>query len=208
MSGKNEEKSFWVWAQLDEDVHTALLEISTETGKHPKVLIEIAVEDYILQWTASRKEKGLLIPGKVELEAIVIEERRRQVLFNQIKQLAYHHSDTPTDESAERLARACELAGVSVELILEQVSNKPIGVDMMTEGSTLNTAELYLINTMTPGEIYQSTEIITAGENRGIKKYLINEAKRKLGIRSRRESGSWVWILPKKESGISEEQAF
>lgn len=204
MSAKDEGKTFWVWAQLEESIHTTMLEVSTVTGKHPKVLLEMALEDYIINWVATQKEKGAHVPTNVELEAIILVERKKQVYVNHIKQLAYNHVDKPTDESADTLARACELAGISVESILEQVSNKPQMGEIIANGGTLSMAELYLLDVMQPGQVYQAREIIDFGEAKGIKKYLINEAKRKLNIASRRESGSWVWILPSKKMGAVE----
>lgn len=204
MSAKDEGKTFWVWAQIEESVHTTLLELSTATGKHPRTILEIALEDYIVNWVAAHKSKGDSVPRDVELESIFLEDRKSQVYINHVKQLAYGHIDKPTDDSAERLARACELAGISVESIIEEVSSKPHMGDIIADGGTLNMAEMYLLDVMQPGQPYQSREIISYGEAKGIKKYLITEAKRKLGIVSRRDSGSWVWILPSKKMGSVE----
>lgn len=204
-SGKDD-RTFWVWSQLDEALHTALLEVSTATGKHPRALIEIAIEEYIVRWTSERSAKGLSVSPHVQFEVIMLEDRTRQIRLNQLKQLAFNHVEHPTDDSAEQLASACDLAGISVESILQQVSNKPHVVELMGENGSLNSVEMFLAMHIEPGNMYSASDVIAAGEKKGFKKYLINEAKRKLGIQSRKEGSAWLWFIPEKKKGEQQEE--
>lgn len=205
MAKKEEGKKYWVWGQLEEEQHTALLELSTVTGKHPRQLVEMAVELLITTLAAERKEKGLFVPASVRLEALAAEDRTTQLRINQVKTLAYNHVQNPTDETAERLAEACDLAGVSVEAILEQVSANGHIVEIFSEGKTLTSVESFLVEFIKPGKHYSASEVIAAGEARGFKHYLIKEAKRKLGITSKRDKAGWLWSFPAKEKPSSHE---
>jgi len=193
MAKNDDQKLFWVWAQLEEELHTALLEIGTMTGKHPKSLIEAAIEEYIINWVQQRTAKGDKIPGNIQIESIMLQDRRRQIMMTQVRQLAYNHVKAPTDDSAEQLAKTCDLAGISVEAILEEVGERPHVLELMSEHGTLSNVESFLVELMTPGEMYSARDIIDEAERNGFKKYLVNEAKRKLGIRSFRRSEGWYW---------------
>lgn len=202
---KNEEKKFWVWGQIEEEQHTALLELSTATGKHPRQLVELGVELVIATLATERTKKGLFVPPTVRLEAMATEDRAQQLRLNQAKVMAYNHVQNPTDESAERLAEACDIVGISVEAILEQVSSNPIASEIMGDGKSLTSVESFLIDYLKPGKLYSSSEVIAAAEARGFKAYLVKEAKRKLKIVSKRDKSEWMWHFPATKKAAEED---
>lgn len=208
MANEKDSKTYWVWAQIEESLHTSLLEVSTTMGRHPRSVIEIAIEEYIVNWVAKKELQDEFVPNSLRLEAIVLRDRARQVQINQVKQLAYNHLANPTDESAEELADACDIAGISVESVLEQMSNRPSPVHMLGENASIQRAASFLVEIMKPGELYPSNDVLSAGKDAGIKEYLLKEAKRKLMVDSRREGMTWYWIMPKKEDRKGDETVF
>lgn len=199
MAKKDEEKKYWMWAQVEEGAHTAALELSTVIGKHPSKILEMGLELIIAHYASELEAKGKPVPPALKLEALAARDRKEQLQINQVKTMAYNHLQTPTDESADRLAEACDLAGISIEAIMEQVSANPHVADFVTNGKSLTSVEAFLVDYIKPGKMYQAKDVMAAGEERGFKVYLIKEAKRKLGIVSRNEKGGWVWFFPETE---------
>lgn len=198
MPNEKDGKTHWVGTMIEEPLHTALMEIGTTMGKHPRLVIELALERFVVEWTAERELKGKSVPNRVKLEQMSLEESARQTQIALVKKLAYAHVEMPTDESQERLENACTLAGVSVESVLEMVNSKPHIIAYASEGTTLSTAEHFLLELMEPGALYAANDVFDMGNSRGVKDYLIKEAKRKLGIKSSRKANQWYWFIPER----------
>lgn len=195
---EKEPRLFWVWGQIEETTHAAMMEIATEMGKHYRVVVEQAVEEFIAEWVKQRDAKNKPVGKKARFESIILNDRLRQTQLSQLKQLAYNHMENQTDESAEQLAAACDLLGVPVETILSEVSNMQQLVEV-DPGVMLNEVARWLLEIMLPGKRYPSQDILDIGKARGFTEYKIRAAKTKLGVESRREGYSWVWVLPARD---------
>lgn len=190
MSAK-ESKRMWVSCQVDEDAHSALMQIATRQGLHPSKVLEAALDMYILE--CSKDPDAMPI---VRLKAYAIEDRERQSQLSIIKQMAYTHLHEPTDESAERLAYACEIAQISMERLLDELDERPEIASIIQHGGSLSKIQLWLMETMVQGEIYHSKKIIEMGKKYGFKEHNITAAKRELDIESKRMPDGWYWKLP------------
>lgn len=203
----NESKTFWVAAEIEEAIHTALFEVATMVGKHPRKLVEMGVELVIAYYVELFEKEGKPVPVIAKLETMLRQDRARQLRVNQIKIMAYNHVQNPTEDSADRLAEACELAGISIESLMEEINDKPQLIEVYTDGGSLSTAEFFLLSHMKPGELYPAKEIIEGAKKQGIKEYVIKDAKRKQGIESVRMEKEWCWRVPAKEKKHQQETA-
>lgn len=204
---KEDVKSFWVWAQIEEGLHTSLLEVSTMTGKHPRQIVEMGVELAVAHFVEIAKKNGSAIPDRARLQSLLLEDRNKQLMVNQVKIMAYNHSLNPSEESADRLAEACDLAGVSLDALMDEIESKPELVEAVSKGGSLSSAEVFLIGHMKPGKMYAAREIIELAATRGFKEYVIKEAKRKQNVKSIRLESAWFWTIPvKEEKGKKEEE--
>lgn len=197
MSG-DEVKRMWVGGQLDEVIHTSLLRVATKMGRHPSNVVELAVETYIVNYVRERVDKGEEIDDKILVTALAIENRERENQISQLKQIAYSHMRTPTEEGAERLESACNAAGIPVEILMEEINDNEHIRELIAENGSMTNAELWLMEHMEPGKRYPMRDIVKLGEQSGFKEWALKTAKINIGVESKRESQMWVWIMPEK----------
>lgn len=190
-------KRTWVGAQLDEPVFNALWKVATAQGRHPAQVAEEGIEHYLVWWTNQQLEEGNKVDDKLLVTKLALEDRARQNQLTQLKTLAYSHLQFPTEETAERLEAACNASGISVETLMEEISENQYIAELVSENGSLSNAEMWLLENMSPGTKYPMRNIVDKGESAGFKEHTLKAAKAKLGIESRREAKSWVWILPK-----------
>jgi len=197
--GNEEVRRMWVGGQIDEPTHTALLKMCTLEGKHPTAMVELAIEECIVNFARERLKEGKEIDDKILVTMLSLENRARENQVAQLKQLAYSHLRWSSEESAERLSSACEASGIAVEDLMEEINSNPHVKELVIEnGQSLSSAELFLMENMSPGKLYPMKELISMGERSGFKEWTLKAAKGKLGIESRRESKMWVWVIPKR----------
>jgi len=197
MSNNDDVKRMWVGGQIDETIYTALWKVSTELGKHPSVVIEMSIEEFIVNFTNKKLNEGKDVDDKLLVTTLALEDRARTNQITQLKTLAYSHLKFPTEESAERLEAACNASGISIETLLEEINENQHIKELVSENGSLSNSEMWLLENMSPGRKYPMRVIVEKGRDAGFKEHTLKAAKAKLGIESKRESHSWVWILPK-----------
>jgi hypothetical protein len=188
---EDDTRKMWIGAQLDEPIYNALFRLATELGVHPSLAAEIGVEFFIENYTLKEEDPDFLITQ------MSIRHKRRQHSVATIKQMAIAHLNDPTEESADELAAACDSIGMSVESIVDVMSEKEyIGQIVNQRGKDLNDVEMWLAETIKPDREYKASEIFRMGLERGYSKDRVRKARTALGIDSKRRSGHWAWFWP------------
>ena len=199
MSFDASEKTKWVSASLDEDTYRALNRRATELGMHPSVLLEC----YLIRGITEDAKEGKGEKASIETRVFVrlSEIRGRGRTRAQLQQIAYDHIQDPTEEKADMLRSYCKEAGFTIEEILEEandVAQIPLTFD---DGTGVISAMHWLRSTLRDHpDGLPSTGVMDAGAKHGFSQHVLNDAKRRLGVKSVRHSTYWAWILEEEEN--------
>lgn len=190
------ERTKWIYAQVDEDTHRALCRRATETGFHPSELIE----RYVILGLTSEAEELKKSGSEMSIDLRVFEAiqhlRRGERIKTQLQQIAFQHLQKPGEETADLLNILCDEAGLTVEEVLAEARDAievPLTYD---DGRGVASAMMWLKGYLTPEEEFAVRAIEVVAEIQGFSKAVLKEAKRRLGVVSRRKAHNWVWVLP------------
>jgi len=203
-----ENRKYWVSAQIEEDDRDAIMMIASHEGKHVTKIIEDAVQVFIGVWVADEDNPD---DKSVQLRKMYLESRQAQNRFVMLKQLAYQWQRTQSDEDYEILQKACDLAGVEMDVVFETI-NKNANMASLSVISTsatgLQSAEMWLEELLIDtGRLYPVNEIKNMAIERGYKWHTVTEAKRRRKIQSVKDGLSWYWIRSPSENPISDDIA-
>lgn len=174
---------------LDEDVYAALMRYATFTGKHPSRLLE---EWVIAALEAAETDVFLAVPIEVKVFNTLQKQRATSRLRSQLVQIAMEHSESPSEESADRLQELCKEAGVSMEAILKESMDSTL-VPLRDDDSSVAKAIAWLVKTLAEGQEYPVSELMELASKDGLSATQLKDAKRQLGIVSARKSHQWIW---------------
>ena len=190
----SEDRKLIIYAKIDETTYHMMLAIASERGQ---MVFETASELLVMLTEMELEKEEMGNHPDVRLRKLHQEVRRKKGRAQLVREMAFEHLDNPTEESLEQLEQAAEIAGMSVESVLEECEKvKPATLRFKTGNSTPNDVQEWLMSTIKPGEVYAATDVVEEGEKRGFKKYAIDEAKRAIGIDSARKGMKWYWSLP------------
>lgn len=183
----------WISAELDEDVHRALLQLATLRGKHPNKLVEDMVVDGI---ALAAEQEEFVTSVDLQVYAGVYEVRRRARIRSQLVQIAFEHQQNPSEETADLLKSLCELAGVPVEEIVQESEDSTLVPLSQDNGTGVHSAARWLNKVVEIGKEYPAIFIMQLAHEVGFSDATVKSAKQVLGIQSKRKSMGWVWTIP------------
>jgi len=180
-----------VYGAVDEDTHTSLAIIATANGEKIFNIINDAIVDYIQKET-DKMGQGAPIDLKIyrSVQQARLVDRRR----NQLVQIAWAHSNNPTEESADLLNELCNEADFPVEDIIAEIESSPMIPLGSDDGTGKFSAMRWLINFLPPGRPIKTKVIHAKGKEYNFSAGTLNAAKRELGIISKKPADYWVWI--------------
>ena len=194
------DRTKWIYAQVDEDTHRALCRRATETGFHPSELIDRYVTLGLMQDAEELRKSGTEMSVDLRVFNALQDLRRGERIKVQLQQIAYQHLQKPSEETADLLNVLCEEAGLTVEEVISEARDAtevPLTYD---DGRGVASAMSWLKSYLTPEEELAVRAIEVVAEIQGFSKAVLKEAKRRLGVVSRRKAHNWVWVLPPEDA--------
>jgi hypothetical protein len=126
--------------------------------------------------------------------------RRNERIKVQLQQIAFQHLQSPSEETADLLNTLCEEANMTVEEVLAEARDAtevPLTYD---DGRGVASAMGWLKGYLTPEEEFAVRAVEVVAEMQGFSKAVLKEAKRRLGVISKRKAHNWVWVLPEEDA--------
>ena len=180
----------WVATELDEDTHRELYNRATVLGQHPKKLMA----DYIkrgLEGDAEEDDASF----SLRLYKQVQKTRARESVKSQLEQLAWKCVKASDEEEMDVLKGLCDEAGYTIDEIIDNVKDyRSMPVVNYDDGSGVAAAMIWLQDLLSKGQRAANT-IFDLGEKQGFSRYVVKDAKRRLGVKSIRQPKYWVWTL-------------
>lgn len=199
---KKEENRKWLGAHIEDQLYNALMKLSYEEGKHVMTVAEEAFAAHVVNKADKSKN------ATVRIQAAVIEDKDRQNRLAQLKQLYVSHMTLQSEEGAEQLKFLCDLAGVTLENLVDKMNESPHLSEVLKGKDSLSAAELWLLEKLKPGASYAAKTIIEEAEKAGYKKHIIVDARAKIAattsfeINSIKQGSAWFWKLSAKNQVI------
>lgn len=192
-----DDRTFTIYAKIDEATFHILHTIASERGQ---MVYDTASELLGKLAETELNEETLGQHPDIRLRRLHQEVRKQKTRVALVREMAFEHLDNPTEESLDALDQAAELAGITLEAILEECERvQPSTLKFKTGNAEPSQVEQWLMATIIPGEIYAAADVKKEGEIRGFKKYAIDMAKREIGIDSERIGMRWYWSMPKSQ---------
>lgn len=187
---ENNKYGKWVSTKLEEEDYDALQYSATEHGIHLVELMNKACQYFIEHCD----EEESTTVGAVR--KFYLQSRSRQLMLTQLKQLALIYKESRATEDMLILEKACQAAGVDLEVILELVPNGRDDEDeeVISNAKGINAAVDYILSMLPPGVSVPSAKFKEMAESVGFKWTTIQHAKRKLRqIKAIRKDDVWHW---------------
>lgn len=187
--------------QISEETHDWLVELANQEGQKTADYIADLLERYFF----TKK-----IPIPIDERANALYElaqraRQRDLARDTVFQMAAAYYLRPTEEGADELAKACDLAEISYEDVWDHVSNDPFAtiiVDQKRSGTKQSKCVVWLSEIMTEKEEIDSKVLYEIGKKQGFEVYLIRRAKNVINdnsegyqIESVHRGSRWQWHL-------------
>jgi hypothetical protein len=202
-----ESRKYWMYAQVEEDDRDAMMMIAGHEGKHITKVVELAIQEFIANWIDDEDNPD---DPDVKLRRIAFDTRRKQNRFVMLKQLAYAYNDEQTDDAYEMLQKACDLAKVDIEIVLETINKTAQGLESKVIDQNAHGilgAEMWLEeNVIEPGKMMAVAKIRALTEERGFKWHTVQKAKARRNIQSIKDGTSWYWIRSPSDDPLPEDQ--
>ena len=155
--------------------------------------MEEFVRKCIRDWITT-KERHLDSPFAKALVAD-IELRKNDSLDEMLMRQARLFINTGDDDVYENFAELCAKNNRSPETFIEALTqNANLANIEPVSQTTLAKCINWLGTRLTPGSQVSAVEIFEEGESLGFAKHQVKDAKRRLGIISRRDGKQWIWL--------------
>lgn len=180
--------------RIDASKHNLLGRRASELGLHLTKLAEEYVDRGLEQDAEeSRGELSL----DLRMFAAVRKSEQREMMRGRLRRLAWEYLQEDSEESHGVLVSFCEEAGVDTVEIVEE-TRKVGGAWLLASGGgeRVSSATDWLIEMGRQNMEYPAETVFEAGSERGFSKFVLNQAKKKLGIMSKRVSRCWMWQWP------------
>lgn len=185
-----EERKKVVYIELSPESHRVLCDLATSLG------IRIAeVGAQCIDSDLARRAR--LNPNSLEarLFAETQDARRREGVRSQLRRIAWGYLKDENEQGFDKLAALCDEAGVSIEETLSEAQQHKTPPMLYGGGKLAEAVEFLHELGRAVGEL-PSTEIIDTGAGRGLSSFVLKQAKKEIGITSKRRPQNWVWVWP------------
>jgi len=185
-----EERKKVVYVELEPGTHRQLQDLASSRGIRISEAGGMCVErDLAL--------RAQLDPGSLEARLFlgVQKAKRRQEIRIQLRRIAWQNLQEGDEEAMDNLALLCDEAGVSTEAVIDEARqhNAP---PMVYDGGKLAEAIEFLHEIGQAARELPTTEVMGTGADRGLSSFVLKQAKKEIGIISKRRPKNWVWVWP------------
>ena len=195
MPSDQNEKNKFAATLLDAATHLSLIRAATKLSKHPSDL----VEKYI-RWGIDRETEEMDDPPPMLRIFNAIQKLKADdIIFSQLKFFAYRIKEGHGDNQSqyEELEVLCEAAGYTIDSVMKDEANRVGAPIMITDSSTGVTAAMaWLRQNLGREDELPAKAVENMAALDGFSSNVLSDAKRNLGIMSKRRSNNWVWLWP------------
>lgn len=196
MEGENvldQQSKKWVWIRIDELYHTALMRISSMTGRHPSDLSEEAVILFINDWARKNNSGDPIILAAKALQ----DNRDRLLVIQGIRALIVSQMDTPSEDTMETIIDLCASIGVDHTKLFEEMSaNKILAAISRVDGNMISPVVKFLLENIPENDEIPVKALKEMAREHGIAESALNRTKQSMHIESKRRTHGWVWMWP------------
>lgn len=190
-----DENRKWLSGQVDDQTHNAAMCVSSETGKHITALVEEGIHLMISHYAQTSKSSA------VRIHAAHTDDKSRQNQIGQLKQLIISYQGDPNEDMLDRIKDLCDLAGVSMERLVEDLNKMPHLAEVLKGNDSISKAELWLVENLLPDKPTAVKTIQDKATKVGFKWHVIKDARDRLKantgteILSMKQGKMWFWNL-------------
>ena len=181
----------YMYVELDEDVHRSLCRRASFLGVNPVDVLELAVIQYInsLDQSVLSNDDVFFIVNQN------IRDNKRRLM--QVRNLAWHCLyENGTETDYDTLNIMCEAIGCSPdEIIAGIINDKETPPIIYQNDYGVTAATQFLSKYMVANQNYAASDILAHGKSLGFSESVLNQAKRRVGIKSINIGKKWYWCL-------------
>lgn len=185
----------WTWTKLTESAHDALLQVSTEFGRHPSESVADAVDFWLIEMAKKSKSRALIF------HAAHTKDRERQTQLSIVKQLIVSYQKNPSDEGFDEISSLCNILGESLDKLIEDLNESPHISEVLKSTDMVSKAEMWLLETMQPDKPIASKAIKEMAAKQGFGGHIIDRAKDRLNTTGKvsimpfKQGSAWFWRM-------------
>lgn len=187
----------FIAANIPEETHNALIEVSSLQGRHPSDVVAEYIERGILEDKDFKFEGSMPAPLRVfEMWSGI---RAKQVIVSQLRQIAQYLISTADEKKMDEFSSVCEENGLSpAEIMREAQDNAQMlgSTILLSESSSIEHAKQFLIRLLGDGKDVSASDVENKADELDISLPTLRAAKKAIGIESVRMSNCWVWRMP------------
>ncbi len=185
MSEENPRR-LYVYAIVDEETHTQMLQAASKKGLH----ISDLTKEYVLEGLGKEEDDSdpeLAFYKKVNVN------RKRERIFNQMRSQVYNALQKSDNDELDQLEIHCQKMGISYEAVLDSAQDSDIKPITFDNPIGVKAASAWLVDVMDKGQDYKAADLIKESEIKGFTRDTLNRAKRAVEIKAHRGSDGWYW---------------
>ena len=177
-----------VKAVFSDDEYEAIRQLCNQYGWQHGEFVVRAVRDWMV-------DKMVHMDSPMSrLVMLDYKSRMNESADEMLMRIARNFLSTGDEDIYEELKKVCDDLGKSPENYIDALSINPVLANIGPISSTeLGKCIHWLGTRLLPGQEVATTEIFEEGLSMGFKKYLVKDAKKKMGIVSVRGNGQWFW---------------
>ena len=185
-----EERKKVVYVELEPGTHRQLQDLASSLGIRISEAGGMCVEGDLAR-------RVRLDPKTLDARLFlgVQEAKRRQEIRAQLRRIAWQNLQEEDEEAMDNLALLCDEAGVSTEVVINEARQHSTPPMVYDSGKLAEAIEfLHEIGQAT--RELPTTEVMDTGADRGLSSFILKQAKKEIGIISKRHPKNWVWVWP------------
>lgn len=185
-----EERKKVVYVELEPGTHRQLQDLASSLGIRISEAGGMCVERDLVR-------RAQLDPASLESRLFlgVQKAKRRQEIRMQLRRIAWQNLQEEDEEAMDNLALLCDEAGIPTSVVIDEARQHDVP-PMVYDNSKLAEAIEFLHEIGRAVRELPTTEVMSTGAERDLSSSILKEAKKSLGITSKRRPKNWVWIWP------------
>jgi len=185
-----EERKKVVYVELEPGTHRQLQDLASSLGIRISEAGGMCVEQDLVR-------RARLDPGSLESRLFlgVQKAKRRQEIRMQLRRIAWQSLQEEDEEAMDSLALLCDEVGIPTDMIIDEARQHD-ATPMVYDSSKLSEAIEFLHEIGHTVRELPTTEVYSTGADRDLSSSILKQAKKSLGITSKRRPMHWAWVWP------------
>lgn len=194
MARGQEEERRWIGVTVTETLYDALMRVATEMGRHPTLVAEEALLDFVIAYA---NKKGENAPALVRLVAMNAENTQRMRAIDNVRALIHQQLVYPDEQVLDRINLLCADLGIDLKEIMKEVEGNSTIAAIMSIQGRIDPAEQILLDNIKIGEKVPVVDLYAIAKEKKITPAAMRRARINLGILTTHEGPGWFWHWPK-----------